>query len=104
MKNFLSRFVDSNEREIRRLRPIVDATNALADEFKAGTLAFDAATGHLKRGDGPCRFCVNSLWTFPERCAYGKPDLPTYGPGELEAAVETILERARSVAATPKAS
>ncbi|MGH2407532.1 MAG: preprotein translocase subunit SecA [Candidatus Limnocylindrales bacterium] len=35
MKNFLSRFVDSNEREIRRLQAIVDATNALADEFKA---------------------------------------------------------------------
>jgi preprotein translocase subunit SecA len=35
MKNFLSRFVDSNEREIRRLRPVLDSVNALADEFKA---------------------------------------------------------------------
>jgi preprotein translocase subunit SecA len=35
MNRFLSRFVDSNEREIRRLRPILEATNALADEFKA---------------------------------------------------------------------
>ena len=35
MKNFLSRFVDSNEREVRRLRPILDATNDFADEFKA---------------------------------------------------------------------
>ncbi len=34
---FLNRFVDSNEREIRRLQPIVDATNALEAEYEAMT-------------------------------------------------------------------
>src|ERR1700694_3699158 len=32
---FLNRFVDSNDREIRRLQPLVDATNALESEYEA---------------------------------------------------------------------
>ncbi len=32
---FLSRFVDSNDREIRRLQPLVDATNALEADYEA---------------------------------------------------------------------
>ena len=35
MLNFLSRFVDSNDRELKRLQPFVDQTNALDDEFTA---------------------------------------------------------------------
>jgi preprotein translocase subunit SecA len=35
MKNFVSRFVDSNERELHRLRPIVDEINGLEAEFEA---------------------------------------------------------------------
>jgi preprotein translocase subunit SecA len=35
MKNFLSRFVDTNEREIRRLRPILDEIGELEPEFQA---------------------------------------------------------------------
>jgi preprotein translocase subunit SecA len=31
---FLSRFVDSNDREIRRLQPLVDASNALEPELR----------------------------------------------------------------------
>ncbi len=76
---------------------------ALADEFKTGTLAFDQASGHLKRADGPCRFCVNNQWTFPEGCAYGKPDLPPQQPGQLESVVQTILKRAREAAAARRA-
>ena len=33
MLKFLGRFVDSNEREIRRLQPVVDQINALEPEF-----------------------------------------------------------------------
>jgi preprotein translocase subunit SecA len=33
MLSFLSRFIDSNERELKRLQPYVDRTNELADEF-----------------------------------------------------------------------
>ena len=32
---FLNRFVDSNDREIRRIQPLVDATNDLEDELEA---------------------------------------------------------------------
>ncbi len=35
MKNFLSRFVDTNEREVRRLRPILDEINGLEPELQA---------------------------------------------------------------------
>jgi len=35
MKNLLSRFVDSNERELRHLRPVVDEVNGLEAEFQA---------------------------------------------------------------------
>lgn len=45
---------------------------ALAEEYRDGVLAFDPRTGHLARSDGPCRFCVNERWQFPEGCAYGR--------------------------------
>jgi preprotein translocase subunit SecA len=35
MLGFLSRFVDSNDRELKRLQPFIDAANALADEVGA---------------------------------------------------------------------
>ena len=34
---FLSKFVDSNDREIRRLQPLVDETNALEATYEAQT-------------------------------------------------------------------
>jgi hypothetical protein len=72
---------------------------ALADEYDKKTLAFDAATGHLTRSDGPCCFCVNERWQFPEGCAYGKEKLQ---PVDLDAAVQAVLQRAREARqATP---
>ena len=35
MLNLLSRFVDSNERNVKRLKPIVDEINQLEPEFEA---------------------------------------------------------------------
>ena len=35
MLGFLSRFVDSNDRELKRIQPFVDAANALRDEIEA---------------------------------------------------------------------
>ena len=32
---FLNKFVDSNDREVRRLQPLVDETNALEAEYEA---------------------------------------------------------------------
>lgn len=44
----------------------------LNQEYQAGRLAMDKKTGHLCRTDGPCRFCDNQLFAFPEGCLYGK--------------------------------
>ena len=35
MLGFLNRFVDSNDREIKRIQPLVDEANALEAEFEA---------------------------------------------------------------------
>src|SRR5574340_1116000 len=35
MLSFLNRFVDSNDRELRRIQPYVDRANALEEEFEA---------------------------------------------------------------------
>jgi preprotein translocase subunit SecA len=32
---FLNRFVDSNDRELRRIQPLIDEANALEPEFEA---------------------------------------------------------------------
>jgi hypothetical protein len=72
---------------------------ALADELKSGGLAFDAKSGHLVRGDGPCCFCVNDRWKFPEGCAYGKADEKPLPARQAEAAVSAILARAREAQA-----
>ncbi len=42
---FLNRFVDSNDREIRRLQPLVDETNALEAEYEA--LSDDEIRAHF---------------------------------------------------------
>ena len=68
---------------------------AMADEYTNGTITFDAKTGRLGRASGPCRFCVNAKWSFPEGCAYGKPDEPAPPPGQLEDAVSAILAKGK---------
>ncbi|WP_320128655.1 hypothetical protein [uncultured Sphaerochaeta sp.] len=57
----LSRFYD----------PYALIAEALTDEYKSGNLIPDR-NGHLKRSDGPCSYCTNAAWTFPEGCPYGK--------------------------------
>ena len=44
---FLTRFVDSNDRELRRIQPLVDATNALEAEIEA--LSDDEIRAALRR-------------------------------------------------------
>jgi hypothetical protein len=79
--------------------PFQAMAQAMADEYKAGTITFDEKTGHLARGAGPCRFCVNVQWSFPEGCPYGKPNEPPLPGGQLAAAVDAILAAAKQVAA-----
>jgi hypothetical protein len=71
---------------------------AMADEYKSGTITFDPKTGHLGRGKGPCKFCINDQWQFPEGCVYGKPDEAPLPPGQLEDAVKAILAKANDSA------
>ena len=41
--------------------------------YTDGKLAFeDGNEGHLVRGEGACKFCVNDNWEFPLGCPYGK--------------------------------
>jgi hypothetical protein len=78
--------------------PFEEMAQAMAAEYASGTITFDAKTGHLGRAQGPCRFCVNSKWSFPEGCMYGKPDEPELPPGQLETAVKAILATANRAA------
>ena len=78
--------------------PFEAMAQAMADEYKAGTLSFDAKSGRLTRAAGPCRFCVNSQWAFPEGCPYGKPDEPELPAGLLDETVKTILTKANALA------
>ena len=48
MLGFLSRFVDSNDRELRRIQPLVDRTNELEPEMQ-------------ERSDGELRAFVDEL-------------------------------------------
>src|SRR4029078_2342005 len=52
---FLSRFVDSNDRELRRLQPIVDEANELEEEIAA--LSDDQIRGRFNaiRDESPAR-------------------------------------------------
>lgn len=63
----------------------------LVQEAVLGNLALDPTTGRLVRAEGPCRFCANARWTFPEGCAYGKPAEPPLPPAYLEAVVQALL-------------
>jgi hypothetical protein len=64
---------------------------ALVQEAVLGNLTIDPATGRLERADGPCRFCDNGRWRFPEGCGYGKTREPPLPSAHLEAVVETLL-------------
>jgi hypothetical protein len=66
----------------------------LEQMYTQGQLAYTSATsstaGYLKRGSGPCEFCVNDHWNFPKGCPYGKPDEMKYPVGFLEKVTEAM--------------
>lgn len=71
---------------------------ALADEYHNGGLDFDAQAGRLARAKGPCNFCDNEKWTFPEGCAYNNSKSKPYKDGFLEGVVRKILKQAEKAA------
>lgn len=64
---------------------------ALIDEYADGNLRLDNSRQRLERTDGPCGFCDNSLWRFPQSCLYGKQDTTPYESGYLSNIVDKIL-------------
>jgi hypothetical protein len=74
--------------------PTAMMEGVLEDLYKRKELSFVAAShgspGHLARGEGPCVFCDNTHWKFPQGCPYGKPQekpLPTGFLDKVAAAV-----------------
>ncbi len=65
----------------------------VTQEILLGNLEYDETNDHLKRSDGPCRFCANSQWNFPEGCPYGKPDEPALPDRFLDDVVEQVIEK-----------
>jgi hypothetical protein len=68
----------------------------LEDEYQKGHLAYVDRTadraGFLARTDGPCVFCVNHHWTFPQGCPYGKPAEAPLPAGLLDNVAAAILQ------------
>lgn len=77
----------------RHVDPYALMTKALLEELDAGNLRVDAQTGHFARTAGPCRFCDNERWQFPEGCGYGKTTEPDWPEGTLESVVQAIRSR-----------
>lgn len=78
------------------MAPYERLADALAQEYRNGSLAFDKSTKHLERVQQACHYCVNPLWAFPEGCPYGNTTLPLSPDADIEKAVAAILEKARS--------
>jgi hypothetical protein len=66
--------------------------DALKQEFTLGNLTFDRRRAKLERTPGPCRFCVNDRWTFPEGCRYGKTGEAPPAPGPVGMAAKALLD------------
>lgn len=94
----LGAFKDDHPRAVIQLmRKVYDASaligEGIAQEILLGNVGFDRADRHLARAAGPCRFCVNDQWEFPEGCAYGKPDEEPHPEGFLDRVVEYVTGR-----------
>jgi hypothetical protein len=74
--------------------------SVLEESYQQGRLAFSDpagdAPGFLTRADGPCTFCVNDFWRFPQGCPYGKPDEPQLPVGFLEAVAAQVVAAAKA--------
>jgi len=52
--------------------PMELVAEGLHQEYNHNHLQIDSSTNHFVRAEGPCQFCYNQLFTFPEGCLYGK--------------------------------
>ncbi|MBL4692664.1 MAG: hypothetical protein JKY92_04975 [Magnetovibrio sp.] len=74
---------------------------ALADEYHNGGLGYDAQSNRLIRTKGPCDFCTNDVWEFPEGCAYKSNKIKPYKEGALGGVVRKILKQAQKQSPSP---
>lgn len=79
------------------MQKIYDASaligQGITQEILLGRIGYDSSNNHLERAVGPCRFCSNGQWSFPEGCAYGKPDEPAWPNGFLETIADQIISQ-----------
>jgi hypothetical protein len=73
-----------------------EMSGVLQELFTAGQISWTdgsgaQASGYLSRGDGPCQFCDNNHWQFPQGCPYGKPTVKQYPIGFLENVAQEII-------------
>jgi len=71
-------------------------SDLLAELYAKGELTYTKGAGgkpgFLSRAQGPCAFCDNRHWRFPQGCPYDKPKEKPYPPGFLEKVVATSLK------------
>lgn len=65
----------------------------IAQEILLGNVGLDGQSGHLVRSDGPCNFCVNDRWEFPEGCPYRKPEEPRIARGVLATVAHDVTNQ-----------
>ena len=65
----------------------------IAQEILLGNVQFNKLDKHLARSSGPCRFCVNKTWQFPEGCQYEKPEEPEVPLENLLKVSEYVMGR-----------
>lgn len=76
--------------------PHAEMSSVLAQLFTAGHISWSEGSeandsGYLSRTNGPCQFCDNTHWQFPEGCPYGKPAEKQYPIGLLEKVAQEII-------------
>lgn len=96
LKEFETKFVAAyNELKPSFYEPHNQMSNVLEDLFNGGELGWTDGNaqqpGYLSRAVGPCQFCDNSHWKFPQGCPYGKPQETRYPLGFLEQVATEII-------------
>jgi hypothetical protein len=76
-----------------------DMAQILGQLYDAGSLAWTPAKGakggYLSRAAGPCQFCDNKHWKFPQGCPYDKPAEKQYPVGYLDKVAKAIVAHAK---------
>jgi hypothetical protein len=67
----------------------------LEEIFNKGQMSYappkNGHAGFLSRSDGPCTFCVNDHWKFPQGCPYDKPAEKQYPAGFLNKVAAAMI-------------